>query len=387
MKRSSLVLATLAALACNPSSTASNGGGGGGGGGTTSTETPSGTGTARIGAACLDGGECASGKCVAEWPEGYCTEDGCAPGTCPDGAQCFDMPGGGTSCLTPCDAQTPCRAGYTCGGAGACIPSCKALRCPDGYTCEAKSLRCKTSDGAPPPEPTTICADLPPRDCTDTAEVCRELIRFDPEVTADYEDYPINGETATNQYRSYARRDLVMLMKWATAYVSCKAKGWAGNGGPSGLADMSQSDGSMPPTYHPAGTHERGLDIDLGYYQDGSRCSPSAPNNHLCAVCDHKDASGIEQRHCLAAPTTLDLWRSTLFLGAAVTSSRLRVMGVDGKIGPMVLAAMPKLCAMGLLEEAACTRIKSRLAFEEVDGGSGWFVDHYHHIHLSLSYR
>jgi hypothetical protein len=60
----------------------------------------------------------------------------------------------------------------------------------------------------------------PERDCTGTGAYCGELIQFAPEDGPGYVDYPQNGETWENQYRSFARRDLVMLVKWATAYVA-----------------------------------------------------------------------------------------------------------------------------------------------------------------------
>src|SRR5690606_27553718 len=59
------------------------------------------------------------------------------------------------------------------------------------------------------------CASLPPRDCTGTAAYCGALVPFEPVKGPGYDNYPLNGETATNQYRSFARVDLVMLIKWA----------------------------------------------------------------------------------------------------------------------------------------------------------------------------
>jgi len=50
---------------------------------------------------------------------------------------------------------------------------------------------------------------------------------FNPRTTAHYDDYPINGETAANQYRSYLRRDLMMLIDYASARTYCKSAGWA----------------------------------------------------------------------------------------------------------------------------------------------------------------
>ena len=117
--------------------------------------------------------------------------------------------------------------------------------------------------------------------------------------------------------------------------MECKAGAWGGgNGFPLGLGDMSEADGAIPGTAvgdpgHPSGSHTDGHDIDIAYYQN------QPPDNHLRPVCDHV-LGGYDQYHCTGEPYRLDLWRSTLFLGALLTSDRVRVIGVDGKIGPLV---------------------------------------------------
>ncbi len=173
-----------------------------------------------------------------------------------------------------------------------------------------------------------------------------------------YTDYPLNGETAANQYRSYARKDMQMLVKWATAYVECKSKTWAnGNGQPLGLGDMSEANGAIPGMFknppdpgHPPGTHTNGFDMDIAYYQVGT------PNNYRRSVCEHTSGRA-DQYHCTKPPHLLDLWRTTLFLGALLTSNTIRVIGVDGQIGPLVEAAMPSLCATGWLPPASCNKV------------------------------
>ena len=102
---------------------------------------------------------------------------------------------------------------------------------------------------------------------------CDELIQFDPPEGWGYLDYPMGGETWDDQRYSYLRRDLLYLMKYATAKVACKTGDWDyGNFAPLGLGDMSQADGATPGTdvgqlRHPPGSHTLGLDIDTGYYQ------------------------------------------------------------------------------------------------------------------------
>jgi hypothetical protein len=165
-----------------------------------------------------------------------------------------------------------------------------------------------------PPDTAESCA-LPPKDCTGTPTYCGELVPFEPVKGVGYDNYAINGETSTNQYRSYCRRDLMMLVKYAAAYVECRAKTWpAGNGAPIGLGDMSEKNGAIPGTSigspgHPSGSHTNGYDMDIAYFQT------TGTNNYLRAVCPHT-SGGVDQYHCTAAPTILDVKRTALFLGA-----------------------------------------------------------------------
>jgi len=224
--------------------------------------------------------------------------------------------------------------------------------------------------------------ELPPRDCVGSIEYCGALVPFEPVLGPGYDNYPINGETSTNQYRSYARRDLMILVKYAAAFVACRAKGWAeGNGKPIGLGDMSERSGAIPGTSigspaHPSGSHTNGYDMDIAYYQTTSA------NNYLRAVCPHT-SGGYDVYHCTGEPTILDVKRTALFLGAFLTSDRVRIIGVDGRIGPLVVPSMVKLCEEGVLPKLSCDR-KSMIAYETTDTGRGWFKFHHHHLHISL---
>lgn len=224
--------------------------------------------------------------------------------------------------------------------------------------------------------------DLPPRDCVGTEAYCGALIPFEPVKGIGYDNYPLNGETTANQYRSFCRRDLMMLVKYAAAFVECNGKTWTpGNGAPLGLGDMSEKNGAIPGTSvgspgHPSGTHLNGNDMDIAYYQtEGS-------NNYLRSVCPHT-SGGAEQYHCTGAPTILDVNRTALFLGALLSSSRTRVIGVDGRIGPLVVPALQKLCDDGTLAKVSCDR-KGLIGYEATDTGKGWYKFHHHHLHVSL---
>jgi hypothetical protein len=368
-----------------------------------------------VGAPCTQDGDCTApgAACLKDsegWPNGYCTVVDCKAGSCPTGSECFETSSGNTYCLDLCTTSSECAEGYACHPAGACIPACSsATDCDTGEICDtasglckdppctasscASGLKCDDASGkcvpdtgnGPPPGPGPDCTGkLPQRDCTGTLAYCGELLSFDPKLGPGYEDYPINGETESNQYRSFLRRDAQMLVKYAAAYVACKAPDWkTGNGGPIGLGDMSEADGSIPGTSigqpgHPASTHEDGLDIDIGYFQAGT------VDNKLRPICEHT-SGGKDQYHCVAPPDKLDLWRNTLFLGALMTSELVRVIGVDGQVGPLVEQAMPALCATGWLPQKSCTAVGKKLAYETTDQGYGWFQFHHHHQHLSTT--
>ena len=97
----------------------------------------------------------------------------------------------------------------------------------------------------------------------------------------------------------------------------------------------------------------------------------------LSPVCEHR-VNGETQYHCVEEPSILDVWRSALFIGHLHASNQLRVIGVDGKIGPLVESAMDQLCDTGWLDNAAC-RGGRQLAYETTDQGRGWFYFHHHH--------
>jgi hypothetical protein len=237
------------------------------------------------------------------------------------------------------------------------------------------------------PGPGPECADLPQLLCTGSAENCSELVPFDPDYGVGYIDYPVNGETWDNQYRSYIRRDLMQLVDYATAKLQCKTAGWEfGSHAPLGLVDMSEADGSIPGTSigspgHPPGTHEGGRDIDLAYYQF------SKPDNRSRVVCDHHlwdEVYGIyDAYHCTADPYLLDPWRTALFTAYMSEHPLLRVIGVDGKVGPLLDDSLDWFIANGWIDPEFRDFIP--LFYEETDEGYGFFRFHHHHMHVSMN--
>ncbi|MFK8000970.1 MAG: hypothetical protein AB8H86_15350 [Polyangiales bacterium] len=320
---------------------------------------------------CGDGGD----DCP---PNSSMSGDGCA---CDEG---FVVNEERTACVRECMMPSDCGDGLTCIDNMCVTPPCTPGSCGDSAMCDTGSGVCIIDIGTPPPGPVPTCSAgvgmVPDWECTSG---CGDVVPFDPDMGPGYWDYALNGETNGDQYRSYVRRDVMMLVKYATAMVACQTGAWDfGNGdAPLGLGDMSEADGSIPGTRegspgHPPGTHVNGHDMDIGYYQTGT------PNNVLRAICEHR-TGGADQYHCTGPTTLLDPWRTALFLGHLHINSNLRVIGVDGRAGGPILSATTQLCSGGWLETSACSSAK--ITFEETDGGAGWYRFHHHHLHISVS--
>lgn len=287
-----------------------------------------------------------------------------------------------TACVRECTMDSECGSGLVCVDNSCRTPPCTSTSCPSGTMCAA-SGDCVVDIGMPPTgTPPSACRvgsmGIPDWRCTSD---CGTLVSFDPRRASGYWDYPLNGETESNQYRSYIRRDVMMLVRYAAAMVACQAGSWPGNGGDLALGDMSEADGSIPGTSigspgHPAGTHVNGHDMDIGYFQVGTA------NNQLRPICPHT-SGGADQYHCTGDPVNLDPWRTALFMGHMHASPNLRVIGMDGRVGPMIESALTQLCADGWVSGTACSR--PSLAFEVTDMGRGWFAFHHHHLHISVS--
>jgi hypothetical protein len=208
------------------------------------------------------------------------------------------------------------------------------------------------------------------------------LVLFEPAIGVGYLDFPSPPETEQSQYFSYIRRDLMLLVKYATAKTACKTACWDyGNLAPLGLGDMSEADGSTPGTSfgylrHPVGTHEDGRDIDTAYYQLFST------DNRLRPVGEHY-VGYFEAYHLTGPPYALDTWRTALYIAYLSEHPRIRVIGVDGQIGPVLEEALDALVEAGWLD--AGLRESIPLAYEVEDTGLGWYYFHHHHMHISMN--
>jgi hypothetical protein len=110
-----------------------------------------------IGAPCGNGAECASGTCLTNFVDGYCSATGCTSSSeCGDGSICVQLSESvtDTACLKSCTAANGCRFGYECFALDAadsvCAPSDAATQSPvrnpngvaDGSPCSA-DINCK----------------------------------------------------------------------------------------------------------------------------------------------------------------------------------------------------------------------------------------------------
>jgi hypothetical protein len=282
-----------------------------------------------------------------------------------------------------CEADGQCPGSQVCREFTCQEPPCTANSCGAGLIC-SNAGRCIMDIGAPPSGPPPSCTDTVRWECVGTESHCGQILSFEPKVGDGWDDYPINGETAANQYRSFARRDLMMLVQYAAAQTRCLSAGFTvGNGGNLGLGDMSEQNGAIPGASigqpgHPEGTHVNGRDMDIAYYQ------VNTPNNRLRSVCEHVQG-GRDAYRCVAEPHLLDVWRSALFIAKLHDSPQTRVVGVDGYVGPLMESAITQLCRAGWLSGRPCTNL--RLAYEVTNEGRGWYNFHHHHLHVSLMSR
>ena len=359
-----------------------------------------GNGTVSIGGACDEDNDCRDENAVCLPPggasnnfvDGYCYLPGCGESRpCPEGSGCFQTGDSQTACLDTCENDSECRSGYRCDEPGVCLPGCTEGSCPEGLIC-SESGSCVLDVGTPPPGPVPDCSSVNGWRCT--TGNCGDLLQLEPRVGLGYNDYALNGETLSVQYRSWARRDLLALVTHAADMVACLSAGWQfGDDGPLGLGDMSEENGEIPGTRdgspgHPPGTHTNGTDMDIAYYMldlpRSCQAYEGCENCHcLSPVCEHR-VGGQTQYHCVGEPELLDVWRTALFIGYLHASPQLRVIGVDGKIGPLVHSAIDQLCDGGWLNNNACNNNRA-LSYETTDMGLGWFRFHHHHLHISIT--
>jgi hypothetical protein len=189
---------------------------------------------------------------------------------------------------------------------------------------------------------------------------------------------PVNNylhETFMN-YR-YARPEVIMLVRYAIKETSLAFPGTM----PLGLGDMSQSDGLTPAQdvgiyRHPLLTHDQGGNIDIAYFQTGE-------DNSMRIICGDAGDNGEYCNEGAAETHIVDLKKTAFFMAKLYDSPRLRVIGADRVIGPLILESAQELADLSEddpkhISDAELSKFHTHLTW-----GDGWPY-HHHHIHVSF---
>ena len=225
--------------------------------------------------------------------------------------------------------------------------------------------------------PGPMCDDPRPLFCTGDAAHCAEIVPFKPDIGPGYVNY-------YPAFRTHARRDVMMLTKYAAAGTECKTADWTyWNYNLLGLGDMSEADGSTPGTslgtpFHPPGTHEYGSDIDVAYYQLYST------DNLLRAVCSSFVGYLLDAGHCVDPPHGLDPWRTALFISHLSEHPLLRVVYVDWLVGPILDDTLDEMVALGWIDGEH--RAEIPLAYYVEGDDQPEYLFHHHHMHVSMNH-
>ncbi|MCS6913812.1 MAG: hypothetical protein NZ890_11300 [Myxococcota bacterium] len=178
----------------------------------------------------------------------------------------------------------------------------------------------------------------------------------------------------------WLRRELIMLVRYALRETALKFPRTK----PLGLIDMSQRDG-ITPGYdvnrprHPQTTHDQGGNIDIAYYTTLAS-EGSLPYNEARIICDAKEGSH-DRYYCNASAAqthVVDLPRQVYFMAKLYEHARLRVIGVDRVIGPLLDREAERQFQAGMISRAQRDAFRTKMAY-----GEGWPF-HHHHIHVSM---
>ena len=214
-------------------------------------------------------------------------------------------------------------------------------------------------------------------ECTGGRKGTQTLLMFpfhevaDPEAGAGYA-----FDSVTN-YR-WVRRETLMLVRYALREVAAKFPGTR----PLGMTDMCQRDGITPgydigAPRHPATSHDQGGNLDVAYFQTG-------PDNHTRVICDGQGGSQTpDSWYCLpsAAMThTVDLPRTVYMVVALARSPRLRAVGVDRVIAPIMQQEAERMLQEGVITDEEYNGYAMHVVW-----GDAWPA-HHHHLHLSLQW-
>ncbi|MBI4508272.1 MAG: hypothetical protein HY698_01465 [Deltaproteobacteria bacterium] len=186
---------------------------------------------------------------------------------------------------------------------------------------------------------------------------------------------------SVSNYR-WLRRETIMLVRHAIRETQIKFPGTK----PLGLVDMCQRDGITPgydigDPRHPESTHDQGGNIDIAYYTTLAS-NGTLSYNEARVICDANEESN-NGSFCSSSASrnhVVDLPRQVYFMAKLFESNRLRVIGVDKVIAPLLQQEARRQFELGWITQRQRDSFTSQMAH-----GDGWPF-HHHHIHVSLEW-
>jgi hypothetical protein len=184
-----------------------------------------------------------------------------------------------------------------------------------------------------------------------------------------------------SNYR-WLRRELVMLIRYALHETRLKFADTKALG----LIDMCQRDGITPgydigKPRHPKSTHDQGGNADIAYYTTLA-ARGAIEYNEARIVCDAAEGSN-DGSYCDAGAAqthVVDLPRQVYFMAKLYDHPRVRVIGADQVIGPLLEKEAERQYQAGMITRAERSGFDGKLAY-----GDGWPF-HHHHIHVSMNW-
>ena len=179
-----------------------------------------------------------------------------------------------------------------------------------------------------------------------------------------------------DSYGSYRwmRRELIMLVRHGIHEVQQQFNGTTALG----LIDMCDKEGITPgfdvgSPRHPESTHDQGGNIDIAYYQtDGNNSAESVcgPNN---TANDGYFCTNINNH-------IMDVPRTTFFMVVLSNHPRIRVIGVDTLLAPLIQQQAQTFKNQGVITQTEYNNLIKHMAY-----GEGWPF-HHHHMHVSMKW-
>ena len=362
-----------------------------------------------IGAACEGNDDCSHGSCYSNastgWVDGYCMDFSCSEASAPCDGGGICVPGlsttGSNICMQPCGSDG-CRSGYACrsvyghdicwpgdpcspehpdglcpGGSscldGACVDACSvenpAGSCPDGQECVA-------GECTEPSPPTSVCGswECTGADCDDIILVPGSEDGWSAEARED------GYYTAHGSSYSYLRRDLSVLVQWATCQMKQRFPGIA----PLALLDLSTSAGTTPgcpsDCRHPNGTHT-GNDLDTAYYQtDGDNDGQCICGDGSARCWNGRADAYSDGYQCTTEENIMNLEQQVWFMAYMAHHPGWRIVGVDDTVCDDIRERADEMLAGGDIDSTIHRRIRSLGCYSS---HSSWAF-HHHHLHFSF---